>query len=87
MALRRPVFDFRPTFVTLRPWKRTLSASDSGPIARRAKSDFLSVIITLTRLLDNLSFLQIIRSGISPVRGNGASLREINILQPKYPIT
>jgi Putative transposase len=32
-----------PTFVTLRPWKRTLSASDSGPTPRRAKSDFLSV--------------------------------------------
>ena len=29
--------------VTLRPWKRTLSASDSGPTPRRAKSDFLSV--------------------------------------------
>ena len=37
------VFDFRPTFVTLRPWKRTLSASDSGPTPRRAKSHFLSV--------------------------------------------
>ena len=32
-----------PTFVTLRPWKRTFSASDSGPTPRRAKSDFLSV--------------------------------------------
>ncbi len=32
-----------PTFVTLRPWRRTLSASDSGPTLRRAKSDFLSV--------------------------------------------
>jgi hypothetical protein len=30
-----------PTFVTLRPWKRTLSASDSGPTPRRAKSDFV----------------------------------------------
>ena len=30
-------------FVTLRPWKRTLSASHSGPTPRRAKSDFLSV--------------------------------------------
>ena len=37
------VFDFRAHFVTLRPWKRTLSASDSGPTPRRAKSDFLSV--------------------------------------------
>jgi hypothetical protein len=30
---------------TLRPWKRTLSASDSGPTPRRAKSDFLSVSV------------------------------------------
>src|SRR4029077_11499819 len=37
------VFDFRAHFVTLRPWKRTLSASDTGPTLRRAKSDFLSV--------------------------------------------
>jgi hypothetical protein len=29
--------------VTLRPWKRTLSASDSEPTPRRAKSNFLSV--------------------------------------------
>jgi hypothetical protein len=29
-----------PTFVTLRLWKRTLSASDSGPTPLRAKSDF-----------------------------------------------
>ena len=27
----------------LRPWKRALSASDSGPGPRRAKIDFLSV--------------------------------------------
>ena len=37
------MFDFRATFGTLRPWKRRLSASDSGPTPRRAKSDFLSV--------------------------------------------
>ena len=36
-----------PTFVTLRPWKRTLSASHSGPTPRRAKSDFLSVMADL----------------------------------------
>jgi hypothetical protein len=30
-----------PTFVTLRPWKRALSASDSRPTPRRTKSDFL----------------------------------------------
>ena len=28
-----PCLTFGPTFVTLRPWKRTLSASDSGPKA------------------------------------------------------
>jgi hypothetical protein len=38
-----PCLTSGPTFVTLRPWKRTLSASDSGPTPRRAKSDFLSV--------------------------------------------
>ena len=40
-----PCLTSGPTFVTLRPWKRTLSASasDSGPTRRRAKSDFLSV--------------------------------------------
>ena len=38
-----PCLTSRPTFVTLRPWKRTLSASDFGPTPRRAKSDFLSV--------------------------------------------
>ena len=38
-----------PTFVTLRPWKRTLSASDSGPTPRRAKSD--------SRLLENESVI------------------------------
>jgi hypothetical protein len=32
-----------PSFVTLRPRKRTPSASDSGPTPRRAQSDFLSV--------------------------------------------
>jgi hypothetical protein len=42
-ALRRRLTS-GPTFVTLRPWKRTLSASDSGPMPRRAKSNFLSVI-------------------------------------------
>lgn len=43
-ALGRPCLTFGPTFVTLRrPWKRTLSASDSGPTPKRAKSDFLSV--------------------------------------------
>ena len=35
-----PCLTSGPTFVTLRPWKRTLSASDSGPTPRRAKSDF-----------------------------------------------
>ena len=38
-----PCLTSGPTFVTLRPWKRTLSASDSGPTPRRAKSDFRSV--------------------------------------------
>ena len=33
------------TFVTLRPGKRTLSAADSGPMPRKAKSDFLSVVL------------------------------------------
>ena len=42
-ALRRQLLTSRPTFVTLRSWKRTLSASDSGPTPRRAKSNFLSV--------------------------------------------
>ena len=46
-----PVFDFRPTFVTLRPWKRTHSAaSDSGSTPWRAKSDFLSVAGTALAL-------------------------------------
>ena len=36
-----------PIFVTLRPLKRTLSASDSRPTLRRAKSDFLSVYARL----------------------------------------
>ena len=39
-VLRRRLFDLRATFSTLRPWKRTLSASHSGPTPRRAKSDF-----------------------------------------------
>ena len=38
-----PCLTSGPTFVTLRPWKRPLSASDSGPPPQRAKSDFLSV--------------------------------------------
>ena len=42
---KSPCLTSGPTFVTLRPWKRTLSASDSGPTLRRAKSDFLSVKI------------------------------------------
>ena len=41
---KKPVFHFPgPLFVTLHSWKRMLSASDSGPTPRRAKSDFLSV--------------------------------------------
>ena len=40
---KSPCLTFGPTFVTLRPWKRTLSASDSRPTHRTAKSDFLSV--------------------------------------------
>ncbi len=32
-----------PARAALRQWKRTLSASDSGPTPRRATSDFLSV--------------------------------------------
>ena len=40
---KSPCLTSGPTFVTLRPWKRTLSASDSGPTPRRAKSDFLSL--------------------------------------------
>jgi hypothetical protein len=38
-----PCLTSGPTFVTLRPWKRTLSASHSGQTPRRGKSDFLSV--------------------------------------------
>ena len=47
-----PCLTSGPTFVTLRPWKRTLSASNSGPTPRRAKSDFLSVYhgVTASRL-------------------------------------
>jgi hypothetical protein len=40
---RAPCLTSGPIFVTLRPWKRTLSASDSGSTPRRTKSDFLSV--------------------------------------------
>jgi hypothetical protein len=40
---KSPCLTSGPTFVTLRPCKRTLSASDSGPTPRRATSDFLSV--------------------------------------------
>ncbi len=43
-ATRSPCLTVGPTFVTLRTWKRTLSASDSGPTPRRAKTDFLSII-------------------------------------------
>ena len=32
-----------PIFVTLCRWKRTLSASDSGPMPLRTKTNFLSV--------------------------------------------
>ena len=32
---KAPCLTSGPTFVTLRPWQRTLSASDSGPTARR----------------------------------------------------
>ena len=39
------------TFVTLRPRKRTLSASDSRPTPRRTKSDFLSPDADLSRLI------------------------------------
>ena len=42
-----PCLTSGPTLVTLRPWKRTLSASDSRPTPRRAKSDFLSVMADL----------------------------------------
>ena len=42
-AAKSPSLTPGPTFVTLRRWKRTLSASDSGPTPRKAKSDFLSV--------------------------------------------
>jgi hypothetical protein len=42
-----PCLTSAPIFVTLRPWKRTLSASDSRPTLRRAKSDFLSVYARL----------------------------------------
>ena len=47
-VLRRQLFDFRVQFVTLRPWKRVLSASDFGPTPRRVKSDFLSVIADIS---------------------------------------
>ena len=48
-ALRRPVFDLQARFCHSAA-KRTLSASDSGPTPRRAKSDFLSVSsLTLTK--------------------------------------
>jgi len=36
-------FDFRAHFCHSAPWKRTLSACDSRPTPRTAKSDFLSV--------------------------------------------
>ena len=39
--ISQSVFEL-PGPLWLRPWKRTLSASDSGPTPRRAKSDFLS---------------------------------------------
>jgi hypothetical protein len=39
----RPCLTSGPTFVTLRPWKRMLSAPESGRTPRRVKSDFLSV--------------------------------------------
>jgi len=42
---KSPCLTSGPTFVTLRPWKRTLSASDSGPTPRRAKSNFLARIL------------------------------------------
>ena len=35
----------RLTLVTLRLWKRRLSASDSGPTPRRAKRNFLARIL------------------------------------------
>ena len=46
-----PCLTSGPTFVTLRPWKCTLSASDSGPTPRRAKSDFLSVQVQIPKKL------------------------------------
>ena len=49
---KSPCLTSGPTFVTLRPWKRTLSASDSGPTPRRAKSDFLSVSVARRALLE-----------------------------------
>ena len=46
LLTRRPCLTSGPTFVTLGLWKRTLSASDSGPAPRRAKRHFLSVLRT-----------------------------------------
>ena len=46
-AFGSPCLTSGPTFVTLRPRKRTLSTSDSEPTPRRAKSDFLSVFLSV----------------------------------------
>jgi hypothetical protein len=54
LLTRRPCLTSGPTFGTLRPWKRTLPASDSGPTPRRAKSDFLSVHRSLFQKLPPL---------------------------------
>ena len=40
---KSPCLTSGPLLVTLRPWKRTLSASDSRPTPQRAESDILSV--------------------------------------------
>jgi proline dehydrogenase len=42
---KKPVFDFRAHFCHSAPWKRTLSASDSGRTPRRAKGNFLARIL------------------------------------------
>ena len=59
---KSPCLTSGPTFVTLSPWKRTLSASDSGPTPRRAKSDFLSVLVLIRYGLRGMTAAHIMRT-------------------------
>jgi hypothetical protein len=45
-----PGLTFGSSFVTLRQWKRPFSASDSWPTARRAQSDFLTLVMPKVRI-------------------------------------